>query len=310
MNASLKSVLYFPITKIIIGIGACFSLLVTIQNFVSKPFFYSIIQDKDMADPLIHCVSVLVLLLGYYYLFRLYDKRKITELSLQYLPKELPAGFALGFLTISISIFILYVLDYYQFQGIALSNYSLRLFGLLVVAALIEDLFVRGIIIRECENWLGTHVTLVIGMLFEMDHLFNPNANLFSVLFILIWGFTMAILYVYTKRIWLPFFFHVGWNFAQPFYGSHLTGLDDMGSIIQSKFNGPELLTGGAVGVEGSIFTTVFLLLIGVTLYVRAKKEGKIIKGRSALADLKYSRIANETQEHPHYLPNGGDKQV
>lgn len=87
----------------------------------------------------------------------------------------------------------------------------------------------------------------------------------------------MAMMFVYTKRIWLPFFFHLGWNFSQPFYGSNLTGLNDMGSIIQSTFNGPELLTGGAVGIEDSIFTATFLLLIGITLYYRAKKEGKIV---------------------------------
>lgn len=282
MNASVKRVLYFPITRIILGIAVCFSFFVAIQNFVSKPFFYGIIPDKGIADPFIHCVSVIVLLLGYYGLFRLYDKRKITELSVQYLPKEMLGGFALGFLTISLSISILYFLGYYQFLDITTDHYSVRLFGLLMVAALLEDLFFRGIIIRECENWLGTNTTLVIGMLFEMDHLFNPNANLFSVFFVLVWGFTMAMLYVYTKRIWLPFFFHVGWNFAQPFYGSNLTGLDDMGSIIQSKWNGPEIFTGGAVGVEGSIFTAIFLLLIGIILYFFAKKEGKIIKRKTS----------------------------
>lgn len=280
MNASVKRVLYFPVTRIIIGIVVCFSLFVVIQNFVLKPFFYSIIQDKDIADPIIHFISVIVLLLAYYFLFRLYDRKKITELSIKHLPKEMFGGFALGFLTISLSISILYFLDCYQFLSITTDHYSLRLFGLLTVAALLEDLFFRGIIVRECENWLGTNITLLIGMLFETDHLFNPNANLFSIFFILIWGFTTAMLYVYTKRIWLPFFFHLGWNFAQPFYGSNLTGLDDMGSIIQSKWSGPELFTGGAVGVEGSIFTTVFLLLIGIILYVLAMKEGKIVKRR------------------------------
>jgi hypothetical protein len=53
-----------------------------------------------------------------------------------------------------------------------------------------------------------------------------------------------------------------------------------MGSIIQSKFNGPELLTGGAFGIENSIFTASFLLFIGIALYYLAKKEGKIVKGK------------------------------
>ena len=280
MHESFKRVLYFPIVKISIGIGICFSLLVGVQNFVSKPFFYSITDDKSMVDPIIHCISFIVLLLGYYYLFRLYDKREITELSIKHFPKEMFGGFFLGFSTISLSIFILYLLGYYQVLSITTTHYSIKLFTLLMVAALIEDLFIRGLIVRELEGWLGTNVTLIIGMLLETWHVFNPNSNLFSLFTDLIWGFTMAMLFIYTKRIWLPFFFHLGWNFSQPFFGSNLTGLDNMGSIIQSKFSGPKLFTGGAVGVECSIFTVTFLLLIGVILYFRAMKEGKIIKGK------------------------------
>jgi uncharacterized protein len=281
MNATIKRVLYFPITKIIIGIVVCFSLFVVIQNFVLKPFFYSIIQDKSIANPIIHCVSFIVLLAAYYYLFRLYDKRKITELSIKYLLKEMFGGFFFGFFTISLSIFILYLLGYYQAISISTAHYSIKFFTVLMFAAIVEDLFHRGLIVRVCENWLGTNLTLVIAMLVEMQlHIYNPNTNLFSLFLYLIWGFTMGMMFIYTKRIWLPFFFHLGWNFSQPFYGSNLTGLNDMGSIIQSKFNGPELLTGGSVGIEGSIFTASFLLFIGIALYYLAKKEGKIVKSK------------------------------
>lgn len=280
MNASVKRVLYFPVTKIIIGISVCFSLFVVIQNFVLKPFFYSIIQDKSIADPIIIFVSSILLLVSYNYLFRLYDKRKITELSIKYLPKEMFGGFIFGFMTISLFIFILYLLGHYQVFSITTAHYSARSFTVLIFAALVEDLFHRGLIVREIENWLGTHIAIAIAMLVELQHITNPNTHLFDLFLYLIWGFTMAMMFIYTKRIWLPFFFHVGWNFAQPFYGSNLTGTNDMGSIIQSKFNGPELLTGGAVGIEDSIFTATFLLLIGIVLYYRAKREGKIIKGK------------------------------
>jgi membrane protease YdiL (CAAX protease family) len=280
MNQSIKKILYFPITKIVIGIVVCFSLFVAIQNFVLKPFFYSFIQDKNIANPIIHCISFIVLLAAYYYLFRLYDKREITELSIKYLLKEMFGGFFFGFFTISLSIFILYLLGYYQAISISTTHYSIKFFTVLMFAALVEDLFHRGLIVRVCENWLGTNLTLVIAMLVEMQHIFNPNFNLFSLFSTLIWGFTMGMMFIYTKRIWLPFFFHLGWNFSQPFYGSNLTGLNDMGSIIQSKFNGPELLTGGAVGIEDSIFTASFLLFIGILLYYLAKKEGKIVKSK------------------------------
>lgn len=278
MNATIKRVLYFPITKIIIGIFVPFSLFVLIQNFVLKPFFYSIIQDKNIANPIIHFISFLVLLAAYYFLFRLYDKRIITELSIKFFFKEMFGGFFFGFLTISLVIFILYLLGYYQAFSISTTHYPIKFFTFLMFAAIVEDLFHRGLIVRVCENWLGTNLTLVIAMLVEMQHIFNPNFTLFSLFVTLIWGFTMAMMFIYTKRIWLPFFFHLGWNFSQPFYGSNLTGLNDIGSIIQSKFNGPVLLTGGAVGIEDSIFTTTFLLLIGIIFYYRAKKEGKIVK--------------------------------
>lgn len=281
MNVLTKRVLHFPITKIIIGIVVPFSLFVVIQNFVLKPFFYSIIQDKNTANPIIHFICFIVLLTTYYYLFRFYDKREITELSLKYFFKEMFGGFFVGFFAISFVIFILYVLGYYQAFSITTAHYPIKFFTFLMFAAIVEDLFHRGLIVRVCENWLGTHLTIVIAMLVELQqHFFNPNFNLFSHFLTLIWGFTMAMMFIYTKRIWLPFFFHLGWNFSQPFYGSNLSGLNDMGSIIQSKFNGPELLTGGAVGIEDSIFTVTFLLLIGIMFYYRAKREGKIVKGK------------------------------
>ncbi|MFM7853564.1 MAG: hypothetical protein ACKO96_16990, partial [Flammeovirgaceae bacterium] len=51
-----------------ISLNKCFvdnsviSLFVVIQNFVLKPIFHSIIQDKSIANPIIHCISLLVLL--------------------------------------------------------------------------------------------------------------------------------------------------------------------------------------------------------------------------------------------------------
>lgn len=280
MNASVKRVWYFPITKIIVGIVVPFSLFVVIQNFVLKPFLYSIIQDKSIADPIIIFISTILLIVTYYFLFFLYEKRKITELSLKYFPKEMFGSFIFGFLTISLSIFILYLLGHYQVFSITTTHFSARAFTVILFAAIVEDLFHRGLIVREIENWLGTHIAIGIGMLVELQHLSNPDTNLAGLLLYVIWGFTMSMMFIYTKRIWFPYFFHIGWNFAQPFYGSNLTGGTDIGSIIQSKFTGSELITGGAFGIEGSIFTQLFLLIIGIVLYYLAKKEGKIVKSK------------------------------
>ncbi len=281
MNQSLHKFLYFPVTKIILGIAFCFSIFIVVQNFVLKSILYSLFSNKNVTDPIIHIISVYVLLFSYYFFFRLFEKRPISELSTKYFPKEIFASFIFGFLCISLSIFILYLLGNYQFISISTENYAVKLFTTLVVAALIEDLFHRGLILRELENWLGTHTAILLVMLLETIHIFNPNATVLSFFVSLFWGFTMSMLFVYTKRIWLPFFFHLGWNFAQPFYGSNLTGLDNLGTIIKAKFEGHELLTGGKVGIEDSLITVFLLLSIGVYFYYKARKEGKILVRKS-----------------------------
>jgi len=280
MNISFKRFLQFPIVKIIVGITVCLGTMVLIKNYISQPILYKLFNTKMAADSIKNCISFAALLISYYFFSKYYEHRKPIEISTQNLLREMVGGFSLGFLAITLSIFILFALGYYKIIAISIEKYSLNLFTLLLTAAFVEDLLIRGLIIRVFENWLGTYIAIIVAMLFETLHVFNPNSTLFSTVMDLCWGFTLAMLYIYTKRIWLPFFFHVGWNFAQPFYGSNLTGIDDMGTIIRSKFSGPVIFTGGKVGIEASLFTVIILLGTGITLFYLARKEGKFITTR------------------------------
>ncbi|MGB5820684.1 MAG: CPBP family intramembrane glutamic endopeptidase [Saonia sp.] len=277
MNQSLKNVLYFPITKIILGIGICLSVLIAFQNFISKPIFQYIIPSKSISDAIINYISVSVLLFTYFFLFRFYEKREITELSKKNLFKELLGGFVLGFSILSLVIFVLYLLGYYEVISFLGYSYFLAPFSFLVIAALMEEIFFRAILYRILENWIGTYIALfIISILFELPHVFNDNVTLLSVVLGLLFGFAHGIMYTYTQRIWLPFAFHLGWNFAQPFYGSNLSGIEDVGSIIKATFNGPELITGSIYGIEDSILSILLLLLVCIVFLFLSIKEGKI----------------------------------
>ncbi len=278
MNSYLKHSFKHPIITIIMGIACCLTAVVAVKQYISEPILYALLDNKNIADVIKNCISFLVLLIAYFFFSKYYEKRTPTEISTRKLPKVLIGGFALGFIAISIAIAILYAFNYYEVISISTINYSLKLFTLLMVAALIEDLLIRGLIIRKLEHWLGSYITLGIAMCIELLHVFNDNATVFSAVSDLAWGFTLAILYIYSKRIWLPFFFHLGWNFAQPFYGSNLTGVDDMGKIINATFSGPELITGGNIGIEGSIFTLILLLSIGIGYFYLAKRKNRLIK--------------------------------
>ena len=280
MDTPFKSFLNFPIIKIVAGITTCLGSMILIKTCIAQPVLYKLSDNKVLDDSIKNCISFSVLLISYYLFSKYYEHRKPVELVAQNLLKVMFGGFALGFLVISSVILVLYLMGCYRIIAISTSNYSLKLFTLLLTAALVEDLLIRGLIIRVLDNWLGTYITLIIAMLLETLHIFNPNSNLFSAIFDLAWGFTMAMLFIYSKKIWLPFFFHVGWNFSQLFYGSNLTGVGDMGTIIRSKVSGPEILTGGKMGIEGSVFTLLFLIAIGLTAFYFARKEGKIMKLR------------------------------
>ncbi len=281
MNIILKRVIQFPLTKIILGITICLSVLIGFQNFVSKPIFYLLIDSKPIADTFINYTSVAVLLATYYYLFRFFEKRQIQELSKKNILIELSGGFLLGFSILSIVILILYLLGYYEIVQFTGYSYFLAPLSFLIIAALIEEILFRAILYRILESWLGTYVVLVIiSVVFELPHIFNDNVTLLSVILGLLFGFAHGIMYTYTKRIWVPFAFHLGWNFAQPFYGSNLSGIEDLGSIFRAEFTGPKLITGSIYGIEDSILSIVFLFILCVVFLRLSIKENKIIKSK------------------------------
>ncbi|WP_075341074.1 CPBP family intramembrane glutamic endopeptidase [Tenacibaculum agarivorans] len=279
MNEKLKKIVNYPITRIVLGIGICLLVLIGFQNFISKPIFQSLIVSKEISDLIINYVSVAVLLTTYYYLFQFYEKRKITELSRKYLFSELGGGFLLGFFILSIVILILHLLGYYKILSFSGFTYFLGSFSFLVIAALIEEIFFRAILYRILENWIGTYIALaIISVVFELPHIFNDNVTVLSVVLGLLFGFAHGIMYTYSKRIWLPFAFHLGWNFAQPFYGSNLSGIDSVGSVFKAEFTGPKLITGTInYGIEDSILSIFLLLIVCIVFFYLSVKESKII---------------------------------
>ncbi|MGQ1948808.1 lysostaphin resistance A-like protein [Geofilum sp. OHC36d9] len=280
MKLTLKKIIHFPVIKIVLGITICLGILIGIQNLITKPLIHHFIDSKPIGDAIINYISVIVLLLSYFYFFKIYEKREIKELTKTNLRTELLGGFLFGFLVLSLVILILYLLGYYTVDSISGFSYLLAPFSFLVIAALIEEVFFRLIIYRIVEKWLGTYLALlIISIIFTVPHLLNDNVTLLSVLLLLTFGFAHSIMYTYTKRLWLPFAFHLGWNFAQPFYGSNLSGTEE-GYIINSNFDGPILLIGSDFGIEDSILSIILLLIICIIFLKLSIKENKIVKNK------------------------------
>jgi CAAX protease family protein len=126
---------------------------------------------------------------------------------------------------------------------------------LLVLAAANEELVFRGYPFQRLVEAGGPVFAVVtLSVLFGAAHLRNPFHTWISILNTTAVGVLLAICYLRTRALWLPFGIHFAWNFVQGYVlGLPVSGLAFPGSVLQAKNSGPLWLNGGAYGPEGSI---------------------------------------------------------
>ncbi len=148
---------------------------------------------------------------------------------------------------------------------------SLRLGALLgwsavfLVAASWEEVIFRGYIFQWAGRGMGwVMATLVLSGGFGLAHGANPNVTPMGLLNIALAGVLLSLAYLATGRLWLAMGLHWGWNAAQALvFGIPVSGLvDDEGVLpvlMRSTFEGPQWVTGGRFGFEGSVVASVSL---------------------------------------------------
>ena len=270
----IKRVLHFPLTRIVIGVVICgIALLGT--NSGLRFLFRS---ESDLLRVVRWLISTFVLLTTYWVLFRNYEGREITELSKENLLKEGLIGLSTGALSIGLVISILFVKGYYEIQSILDPIYLLLSLVLFITLSAFEEVVFRGIVYRIAEESLGTNLALILsGMLFGLAHLPNENANAISVISAASGGILAGLLFSMTRRLWLPIFFHAGWNWAQGSLGVPFSGIEEIPGFVQSSINGPVLITGGAFGPENSVLTIALVLVLSGIAYYIVWKRGNLI---------------------------------
>ena len=274
----IRKIIYFPLTRIVVGSIVCMLVGVIVNALLLRPILGLLNLEEYLARTIRFGTNAVIILATYYWLFKYYEKREITELSMAHALKESTLGVLAGMVTISCSILILGLMGYYQVLSINerpfLLVYPLVYQGFI---GTLEEVLFRGILYRITEQHLGTRIALVISaLLFSVFHLTNEGANFVTFLFVAAWGVMLALMFSLTRRLWFPIFFHAGWNFAMVFFGTITSGMDEFipYSLFQSELQGPNLLTGGAFGPENSIITIALTLILVVALYIRVSKKG------------------------------------
>jgi len=144
---------------------------------------------------------------------------------------------------------------------------------MLFLAAFDEELIFRGYILNSMMDSSSRWVALAgSSALFALMHAGNPSvwSNWVPMTELFAAGFILGISYTFTKNLWFPTFFHFGWNFFQGLLGFEISGINvDSWKIISHKNTGnvPDIISGGAFGIEGSVITLSCTIICTYFIY-------------------------------------------
>jgi membrane protease YdiL (CAAX protease family) len=222
-----------------------------------------------------------VVVLGAYAAYvRLVERRAVTELGRAGAPRELGLGLLVGALLLSLTIGVLWALGAYQVTGSKEWAAMLATLPGFIMAGILEEVLVRGILFRIIEQSLGSWIALAVSaVIFGLLHLLNPGTTLLSAGAIAIEaGVLLAAAFMITRRLWLCIGIHIAWNFTQGgVFSSAVSGGRATG-LLQGRLVGQDWLTGGAFGVEASVVALGVCSAAGIFALGIAARRGAIVR--------------------------------
>lgn len=153
-----------------------------------------------------------------------------------------------------------------SFRGLSLG------FAVFVVVALWEENLFRGFLFQRMLEGLGAWPTQVLlALVFGLSHWGNPGMHgatkVWATLDIALAAVFLGLAYLRTRSLALPIGLHLGWNWTQGnVLGFGVSGTAAQRGWVHPVFQGkPEWVSGGAFGLEASVFGVV-AVLVGIAL--------------------------------------------
>ena len=274
----LRRAAHFPVIRILLftgGISASLQVVRLVAGGLEQVLGAG--WPSSAANLVLQILAVHVAYCG---IVRLLERRHAAELALSGAARETAAGALVGAGCLTVTVGLIAGLGYYRVEEIGAWAALVTAFGMAAGSSYIEEVLFRGVIFRITEEALGTWLALGITVaLFGLVHLGNPNATLYGAAAIGIEaGVLLGAACVLTRRLWLAIGIHFGWNFIQAgVFGPNVSGIR-VESLLRSELSGPELLSGGSLGVEGSIFAITVCLLASLAFLTRAWRQDRFIR--------------------------------
>ncbi|MGT2866367.1 CPBP family intramembrane glutamic endopeptidase [Streptococcus fryi] len=209
---------------------------------------------------------------------RFVEKRSIRDLGFfrQNALKELLYGSLIGLGMYVFALFLIFISG-----GVTLTGFDFSWKTMMSVLMIIpfwyiqggtEEILTRGWLFPVMTNQSNLKVGLVVSSLFfAFLHVANPGLTFLSFINLILFGIFSALLMIERRNIWVLVGEHAIWNFAQGnLFGVEVSGTKTPYSILSfATTDKPAWLTGGLFGTEGSILTSLVLLLGCFYLYRR-----------------------------------------
>ncbi len=269
----------FPLVRIVIGV-VLLALAAGLTSAAARRVLAAVLGHATTGISFVVVLPTVAAGVGVYLLFvRWIERRPASELAFAEAPMGLASGIGLGVGIMGLTVGTIWLLRGYDVAGWNGLGALLAPLAIAVSSGFLEELVFRGVIFRITEEALGTWTALAItAALFGAAHLMNPNATIWGALAIALEaGFLLGAAYVAARSLWLPIGLHLGWNFAQAgLFGATVSGVDIRG-LVTARFEGPDLLTGGAFGPEASIPAVAIGLATAVALLAIASGRRRLL---------------------------------
>ena len=190
-------------------------------------------------------------------------------------------GCLIGLIEISALIGLIAAFDGYSFGGLALHGKEVLRWGMMwavffVFVGLFEEFLFRGYTQYTLADSIGFWpAAVVLSCSFGAVHLGNPGEGWVGAAGVVAIGLIFAFTLRRTGNLWLAVGWHASFDFGETFlYSVPNSGLVLEGHLSNASLHGPNWLTGGTVGPEGSVFSflTMAILAIAIHFLFPAKK--------------------------------------
>ncbi len=198
-----------PISTIVIGTLTVIIATLLVKEFISKPILSSLFSAEPLIKAITAIIGSIVMFLAYYLHLKYFEKKSFSEFSFKHIHKEFPIGLIIGFGSMGMVVFILYILGYYNFVAIKSLYEFLPTVAFIFGAAVLEEIIFRGLIFRLLENWKGPIAALLTSsLIFQIPHFMNLHTGISPAILGVLFGVVTGLMYAYTRRLWLPIAFH------------------------------------------------------------------------------------------------------